>query len=82
LAFIQPGKLNQNAYIERFNRSYRDEVLIALVFTTLDDVRELSETWRVRSNTERSHNSPGDVPPLTILPRATSAEVSHFRLRA
>ena len=27
LACIEPGKLNQNAYIERFNRSFREEVL-------------------------------------------------------
>jgi putative transposase len=82
LLFIQPGKPNQNAYVERFNRSYRTEILNAWVFTTLDEVRELSEAWRVRYNTERTHDALGSVPPSTYLPRATSAEQSHFSLCA
>ncbi len=80
--FIQPGKPNQNAYMERFNRSYRHEILDAWVFPTLDEVREVSEAWRVRYNTERAHDSLGDVPPLTFLPRSTIADLSHFNLCA
>ena len=81
LVVIQPGKPNQNAYIERFNRTYRTEILDTWVFTTLDEVRELSEDWRQRYNTERTHDSLGDVPPLTFLPRATSTDhQSHYEL--
>jgi putative transposase len=80
LVFSQPGKPNQNAYIERFNRTYRTEILNAWVFTTLDEVRDLSEAWRRRYNTERTHDSLGNVPPLTYVPRATSTDLSTFDL--
>ncbi len=41
--FIEPGKPNQNAYIERFNKSVRTEVFDAWVFPSLDEVRDVSE---------------------------------------
>ena len=81
--FIEPGKPNQNAYIERFNKSFRTEVLDAWVFASLDEVRDVSEQWRHAYNTERSHESLGRVPPLTFLPRPTTApEPSDFKLCA
>lgn len=73
LQHIAPGKPNQNAFIERFNRTYRTEVLNAWVFTSLAEVREVSEAWLETYNTERPHDSLGGRPPRTYLPRPIAA---------
>jgi putative transposase len=73
LHHIPPGQPNQNAFIERFNRTYRTEVLNAWVFTSLREVREISEQWMESYNTERPHDSLGGVPPSIFLPRPMAA---------
>ncbi len=80
LLFIQPGKLDQNAYIERFNRTFRHEVLNAYVFESLDQVREIVETWLREYNDERPHDSLGSVPPTQFLPRSATGRESRETL--
>jgi putative transposase len=63
LRFIQPGRPMQNGYIERFNRTYREEVLNCYVFETLGEVRQMTAEWLPRYNELRSHESLGDLSP-------------------
>ena len=78
MQYIQPGKPSQNAFVERFNRTYRDEILDAYVFESLAEVRDLTTTFLHNYNTRRPHDSLGRVPPLTYLPRPTAADLSRY----
>jgi len=81
IAYIQPVKPNQNAYIERFNRSFREEVLNPHLFGNLTEVREISWAWRLSYNEERPHQSLGNIPPAEFK-RQLNAEPSSLELRA
>ena len=61
LEFIQPGKPMQNSYVERFNRTYRDEILNSYVFKTLSKVRAITEEWMDQYNEERPHDALDDL---------------------
>ena len=62
--YIEPGKPNQNAFIERFNRSYRTEVLSVYLFSSLDEVREITWKWMQEYNEERGHDALGKLTPV------------------
>jgi transposase InsO family protein len=54
LRYIQPGRPNQNAYIERFNRTFREEVLYQHLFARPEDVRE-QRTGGASTTTSNAH---------------------------
>jgi putative transposase len=63
LFLIQPGKPNQNAYIESFNGRFRDECLNEHWFTSLQHARVVIEAWRQEYNNERPKKSLGGMTP-------------------
>jgi len=79
IRYIQPGKPNQNAFIERFNRTFREEVLSAYLFEDLDQVREIVWQWMIEYNEQRPHDALGKVPPAVFRDRI-EAENSTFEL--
>jgi putative transposase len=81
IRYIQPGKPNQNAFIERFNRTFRNEVLSAYLFEDLDQVREVVWGWMIEYNEERPHDSLGRVPP-TVYRKKIEAGNSTLELSA
>ena len=63
LFLIEPGKPNQNAYIESFNGRFRDECLNEHWFTSLMHARVIIEAWRREYNEERPKKTLGGMTP-------------------
>ena len=74
--YIQPGKPMQNGFIERFNKSYREGVLDAHIFTNIDELREVTAQWVHDYNHFRPHDALGGIPPIPYRHNLL-AQVSH-----
>ncbi len=70
LAFIQPGKPTQNAFVESLNGKFRNECLNRHWFRSLDEAKEIIDEWRHHYNHERPHSALNFMPPAVFAARA------------
>lgn len=80
LDFIEPGKPTQNAFIESFNGTFREECLNENWFVSLADAQQTIEAWRVEYNTERPQSKLRDCTPREFALNLTSTAVSSINL--
>ena len=70
IQYIQPGKPQQNAYVERYNRTVRHEWLDQHLFESLDHARQTATEWLWRYNNERPNMGIGGITPIQKLHEA------------
>jgi transposase InsO family protein len=76
LRLIEPGKPNQNAYVESFNGRLRDECLNEHWFMSLAHARTVIEAWRREYNEERPKKSLGGLTPAQFAKRLAEKAVT------
>ena len=64
IQYIQPGKPAQNAFIERFNRTYREAVLDRYLFRNIQEIQNITNNWLKHYNEERPHEALNNQTPI------------------
>lgn len=67
LSYIQPGKPQQNAYVERYNRTVRNEWLGTHIFHTIEEVQNHATQWLWIYNNDRPNMGIGGITPAMKL---------------
>ena len=70
LTCIQPGKPQQNAYVERYNRTVRHEWLDLCIFESIEEVQQIATEWLGTYNNERPNMGIGGITPAMKLKMA------------
>lgn len=81
LNYIQPGKPQQNGFIERFNGSFRREFLNAYLFESLSQVKEMAWFWiqDYNRNQNRTHESLSNLLPELYRKQLENSNQNCFR---
>jgi putative transposase len=66
LVFIQPGNPQQNAYIERYKRTVRYDLLAQYLFHSIEEVQEYATRWLWTYNNEQPNMALGGDYPSTL----------------
>jgi len=77
LVHIQPGKPQQNGYVESFNGKMRDECLNVSWFENLWDARRKIAAWQKEFNEERPHSALGYQTPAAFARQLVRSQVAH-----
>lgn len=72
LKFIQPGKPQQNAYIERFNRTVRYDWLSHYIYSDISELQDKATQWLWTYNNERPNMGLGGITPIQRLKQLRS----------
>ncbi|OFS93485.1 transposase [Stenotrophomonas sp. HMSC10F06] len=76
LLYIQPGHPQQNAYIERYNRTVRYAWLASNLFNDIEQVQEIATRWLWTYNHERPNMALGGITPMQALNRQMSSQLA------
>ena len=67
IQYIQPGKPQQNAYIERYNRTVRHEWLDQNIFETIEEAQSQAAEWLWTHNNDRPNVAISEITPTMNL---------------
>ena len=67
LAYTQPGKPQQNSYVERYNRTVRYDWLNQYLFESLEEIQNFATKWLWNYNNERPNMGIGGITPAMKL---------------
>ncbi|HKK88678.1 MAG TPA: IS3 family transposase [Saprospiraceae bacterium] len=82
VVYSEPGKPMQNGYVERFNRTFREDVLDAYLFNSISQVNVIAEKWKEEYNNKHPHKSLGRMSPREYRKRTTFSSASRLKKRS
>jgi putative transposase len=82
IEFSRPGKPTDNAFVESFNGTFRDECLNAHWFASLENARMQIDGWRIEYNESRHHSALGEIPPAEFARRYRASSSMTVEKRA